>query len=112
MRYIKKFENSYNIEIGEYVICDEESGNKNYTNFLKNNIGQVVSYYDNVKYPYVVKYENIPDNILNRFDEVDIPDQPGFLYKDRRVMGEEEIIFHSKDKKDLEMFLTANKYNL
>ena len=33
-------------------------------------------------------------------------------YIDRRAMTEDEIIYFSKNKKDLEPFILANKYNI
>ena len=68
MKHIKAFENLSGIEIGDYVICDEMFLNEKLKNFLDNNIGQYVSHKPWSKaYPYLIQYNNIPDELLDDF---------------------------------------------
>ena len=83
-------------QIGDYVICKELSNDPNLDYFIKTNIGQ----YLKKQYisPYHVKYENIPNNINNRFTK------DGF-----RGFNRNEIIAFSPNKEQLESIL---KYNI
>ena len=107
MKYIKKFENIKKIpEVGDYVIIRWELNNL--AHFLNNNIGQI-AYKSPDNSVFTVKYDNIPNNIKNHFVS------PGSLSKDRRLSKSfnlKEILHFSKDIKELELELTANKYNL
>jgi len=112
MKYVKTFESvNSKYEIGDYVICKEKSGDI-LNKFLLNNIGQIVDINYREEHPYVIKYEDIPEILSGRFDEVVKKDDPDYTYKDRRVMKYQEIIYHSKNKKDLEPFILSNKFNI
>ena len=113
MKYIKTYENvNSKYEIGDYVICKEKVCSKELKKFLANNIGQIVDINYTEEHPYVIKYEDIPEILSGRFDEVVKKDDPDYTYKDRRVMKYQEIIYHSKNKKDLEPFILSNKFNI
>jgi hypothetical protein len=96
-------------EIGDYVIC-KDSGSLYVNDFLKSQIGKVVRTDTENRvfkqlYPYVVQYSDIPKSLIGSFmmDE-DYPNSRGFyLY---------EILYWSKDVKDLDFYPDANKYNL
>jgi len=102
--------NQKNPQIGDYVLCEEEDlgdGNSaliDVKNFVKNNIGKLIKIVDEKRYNYFVQYENIPENIID------------FFYfrenKSSRIYYRKEIKFFSPNKKDAEIILQANKYNL
>ena len=110
MKYIKKFENNKNnivlsdLYIGDYVYC--KNNFSHYTdkihNFLRQNIGKIIIFEEiNGKHYTIVKFENkvpmgrsVGNNSLRMNDEMDI------------------VIAHSKNKEDMEMYITMDKYNL
>jgi hypothetical protein len=80
--------------IGKYVIMKFYT-NKEYDNFLRNNIGQIIDVPEN---GYIeIKYDNIPP-------ELDYLENYWFIAKN--------IIKMSDNKDDLEQYITMNKYNL
>ena len=124
MNHIKLFEelNIGEPQIGDWVICKDldvdADGIDEINNFLEKNIG----YYlrtpnlndSNIKintdlrktYKYLIQYRNVPDELEEEFNFGEPNDF------NCRIMKREEILFWSKDKKDLDPFITANKYNL
>ena len=107
MKYIKKYESINNEpQIGDYVICKEEEETPGFTdiiNWTSVNIGKCVRI-DQHKYPYLIQYENIPNNIKNNFLHRNVPNC--------RMMRKYEIIHWSPNKEDLEIYTNAIKYNL
>jgi len=108
---IKKFNESLNdgeIEIGDYVICDDSllNSNNNFkkiNDFISSSIGKYVEYEINIseKCPYTIKYYNIPQE-LNDY----------FYIEGRIRMKFSDIKYWSKDKKELEIILNSNKFNI
>ena len=90
-------------QIGDYVLCKEtlESNLPERSIFIENNIGEIIRY--NTKHPresiyqYIVFYETAP---------------PYLFSNSEREMSDEEILYWSKNKKDLEVILATKKYNL
>ena len=109
MKYLKTYETlneSLDPEIGDYVICKEEGAFNSIFDFTSNNIGKFVEF-EEVDYShahYIIAYENVPKKIADYFIN-------GSINRGRR-MYRHEIKYWSKDKKELEIILTANKYNL
>ena len=102
MKYLKTFEqNSNEPEPGDYVIC-EDSGTftGELDEFIKNHVGQFIQM-DAVGDFYIIRYENIPNYLKG-----------GFYYNDCTIMERHEIKHWSKNKEDLEIILSLNKYNL
>ena len=101
MKYIKKFEAElHEVQKGEYVLLDFETSNYEggFYDFIENNVGQFI---DNDYYSAVIKYENVPEDLIDKFDaENCIVADIDFIYK------------HSFDKEELESFLATKKYNL
>jgi len=107
MKYIKKYEyvnrHSLKPKMGDFVICKDPSDTLK--DFLSNNIGQIVDYnlpnsdkyFYSSQYKYIVKYDNVPKNLKEYFAD------------NLRGFKEEEIMQHSKTKKDLELLLAQNK---
>jgi len=114
MKYLRFFENSQIIEddkyhIGDFVICKETNrvGSNdpeiyNFFNFIDNNIGKIVDT-DAAGFDYIVKYKKIPKNIQNYFYRKN---------NTSRGMSESEILYHSKNKEELETILFSKKYNI
>ena len=91
-------------EEGDYVICKEVEnysiGPPSIKDFVENNIGQFVDFTVGLIYAYIVKYENVPDEIEENFE------------KNCRRFNIIEIKYWSKNRKDLEELLAIKKYNL
>lgn len=118
MKYIKKYENSSLMDSslmdtgpkrGDFVICNEGSSLDNWRlkklqNFLATNIGRIVS--DKLSSEqFTVYYPNYKDDLdlVNFFNNP----SPGC-----RLMLEGEIEYFAETKEELEMIISANKYNL
>jgi len=144
MKYIKKYENMIEDdhkepEVGDYVICQDTAsiGKMNvyfstkpkFIDYLSNNIGQIVKIltkkYDEDDNEILVKYDNIPTNILsygfmmidNLKKDVEIETIPDLkildeLYTNITSFEFNEIIYFSNNKSDVETYIQANKYNL
>jgi len=124
MNHIKLFEelNIGEPQIGDWVICKDlvqndalSDGIVSLNKFLEKNIGRFIRLpNDNdinmqsikKKYKYMIQYDNVPYEFEEDFHFGEPRDN------DCRIMRREEILFWSKDKKDLDPFITANKYNL
>jgi hypothetical protein len=112
MRYIKTYEenNSNNIpEVGDYVLLDV-SYDSHYTDsfeelgtFINNSIGKV-KHIDDTMY---IEYYYIPKNIKKYFYNHDL-----LNLKNVRAFYIRDVTFCSKNKKDCEIYLSTNKYNL
>ena len=122
MKYLKTYEhlisNTILPQIGEYVICnpDYKNANQEYANkinnFLISNIGQILEL-DNIHGPnfepfFHVYYQNVPGDMSNSFGyHSKYRDSPFYMN-----FNQEQIIYHSTIKENLEPFIQANKYNL
>ena len=86
-------------QIGDYVICSEKD-NQTLDKRLKTQIGKIIRFVNNdLPNIYLVQFEKIP-SIFHHYDT------------NCRSMALDEILYHSKNKEDLEHILKANKYNL
>ena len=102
MKHLKQFENLNTPEVSDYIWCDHSMlTNEELKNFLSSNIGMIINIKPKSKYPYQVKYENIPTNIT-RFFEND--NYMSFSY--------DEIILFNKDIETLKLIISSRKYNL
>ena len=110
---IKRFKEG-DPRVGDYVICEEMIFTGKEFNeiceFISNNIGQVIEINEikriNKKFIfYTILYEEIPNNLKSfaHFNGKNI---------NLRQMKREEIIKFSKDRNELEEYLTAKKYGL
>jgi hypothetical protein len=100
IKYLKTFEeNDSEPQVGDYVLCEEHIYPENtLTNFLNTHIGIITADdYIKTKYRYDVDFKVLipPDNLIDS----------------RRFMLD-EIVHWSKNKEDLEVIMSANKYNL
>lgn len=78
----------------------------NLQNYLSNNIGQITSIrsYDDI----CVKYYNIPDNLKSWFRTY-TRNGITIYYSHDKI---DDIVMSSKNKKDIELKLAVQKYNL
>jgi hypothetical protein len=101
MKYIKQYENNTKPQIGDYVIVKDSMADISLAIFFSENIGRIVNNEYQELYPFLVQFENIPYDFKIEFHG-----------GGTRQFDEDEIIEFSSNKKDLELILTANKYNL
>lgn len=118
MKYIKKFEiiNS-EPESGDYILANFKFNNIIWSNYIANNIGIFIQKKMlDFELRYVTKYY-IDDEIYNTYFK-GYKERKKLLSieNDKRYINvhlkKEEIIAFSKDKKDIEKLIAANKYNL
>jgi len=106
MKHLKLFENlNRQLEIGDYVLCidGEKLHDSVFDRFLKENIGKYVGDLAGTKY-MVVQFDYLPDNFGYMTHSKDMKNSLRF--------APDEIIYWSKNKEELELIVTANKYNL
>ena len=112
MKYLKKYEelNQGEPEIGDYVILKPNTLIELTDNFIRNNIGQIKSNRERSYANYVIKYINVPEDIIGGFlfYEIENNKKGDVVYLSDRS----DIQYYSKNKKELELILAANKYNL
>ena len=104
MKHLKTFETIHKTpRIGDYVLCEEkDTSNFSLNYFISSNIGQIINNRGrhNSYYPYLVKYENVPVEIEKRFENGE------------REMAENEVLYWSDNKEELETIINTNKYKL
>jgi hypothetical protein len=118
MKYIKQYEDKqYDdiknpLKIGVYVLCESSPDDDDIDNtlreYMKNHIGYIIGHHmhKNNKLLYHVKYIGLTKhNYENDYSLKDGTDDTILVWSD-------EIKNWSKDKEDLEVILSANKYNL
>jgi hypothetical protein len=105
MKYIKQYEENTEPQIGDYAIVKDSvvTINDAFADFLSENIGEIVDNKYSYRYPFLVQFENIPDNLKIEFSVLN-----GY----EREFNRNEIIAFSPNKEDLELIISANKYNL
>ena len=69
MKHLKNF--NLHLEIGDHVICTDSMA-FDLIEFISDNVGEYIAYkdYEESEYPYIIKYENIPDEIEEYFDNL------------------------------------------
>jgi hypothetical protein len=90
--------------VGEYVIISSEDYDDDEKDFFENNVGQIVDDVtsDLANYrTYNVKFSNPPKDI-----------EKNLLNKGRLFVWDSEIVKHSHNKEELELYISAKKYNL
>lgn len=111
MKYIKLYENlEEKPKIDDYILVNTSYINIQYQAFLNNTIGKITNLHPTLgKSPggfVSVEYKNIPSkDILYIFktDNLEI---------NNTVIPVKDIIYFSKNKKDVEAILASKKYNL
>jgi len=97
--------NDHNPTIGDYVICQDLSP---VTNDSYGEIGQIIDINTNfsANYPYIVSFDFDDAKLDSLKDFIAVGTDDGFLF------SLDEIKYCSKNKKDLELMLSAEKFNL
>jgi len=105
------FEN--NPEVGDYVYCVSKlsSNNIKRNKFIKDKIGQIVSISEDKNYPYIVHYDNIPDNFSEFRMQYDLITKKSGK-TDNFQFGKWEIELWNKNINDLETMINAKKFNI
>jgi len=102
MKYLKKFEKN-SPELLDYVIINTSTKNNILKDFINNHIGRVI---------YVgvinmrVAYDNIPNNLINYFY---VDTEESFRFSIEMIS---DVVEFSYNREELELKLSANKYNL
>jgi len=116
MKYLNTFNESIkdNPEIGDYVICKDQNSDLKLNAFLLENTGLCIDIIEPNPTKntlrtesYKILYENIQHKYLsdNFFNQQ--PNSSGYRY-----MKRDEILYFSKNKEDLQIYIDTNKYNL
>ena len=112
MKYIKTFENIKKSDknrphANDYVCVDDEFFNNDkcvghieYRNFINDNVGKITTIDTHEEYPIYIKYKNIPKELDSYFEDDEI------------TVKFSNILFYHKNKKDVEIYIASNKYNL
>jgi hypothetical protein len=96
--------------IGDYVLCKKTGMHyKELNEFLNNNIGRNVGGYQTNDLEYIIRYSNVPKDIMYHFWNTTNPyiKDMGFI-----TISRYDVISYSNNKEDLERILDTNKYNL
>ena len=107
MKYIKHYEDINKPQVGDYVEIYARYFDNRLKDFFKTEIGQIIKI-DNKDYPYLVEFEK--EKPIIHEDAVTIIYDDEDEYKMR--VEESEIKYFSSSKEELEIIISANKYNL
>lgn len=102
------------IKVGDYVVAEEDDYDiEQVMDFIKNNIGKVVDIWEENPNPYIVEYENVPEedkadfswlrNKQSKFRE----NVWGFTREEIKYFGTKEEM-----EKQLELLQQTRKFNL
>lgn len=121
MKHLKLYEElNRRIDIDDYVLVHDIYHNfcsdysdicKEIYNFISNNPGKIrrIINLKSEHREYMIDYDNVPENIKSAFKERYVNKKYNQLYM---TYTKQEIIFSSKNKNDVEIFLQTKKYNL
>lgn len=120
MKYLKTFEKlQEQPEVGDYVLINTVSTIKGVSEYINNTFGQIIDIQpDKIDIwdfksvgDIVVKYTDVPSEIKSWFNKNKNITRNYAREFDRRFSPEQVVAF-AKTKEELELKLTANKYNL
>jgi len=101
MKYLKIYEKYNNLPIlGDYVVVYCESMNEKFNDFINNNIGKLNNYGRITDLAWV-EYFNIPEELKKHFDD-----------DKYAILNTNTIKYFSSDKKNVEAYLKAQKFNI
>jgi len=92
-------------EVGDYVICGGKfliGSHKLFRNAVINNIGKIINY--DSTYKYTINYNYKFGGNINYYTNLE--------GDNNYYTNSEDILYWSKDKKELEQILQANKFNI
>lgn len=113
MKYLKTYEivkhlsemDKKDLEIGDYVVLKMwVHPDDRLVNFINNNVGQILKL-TSLNISMIVEYENVPTKIQKHFNVIG-------NNKFSRPFHTNEIEYHTKNIKELELMITTNKYNI
>lgn len=101
MKYIKKFEQLKYPKIGDYVKIDNsEFADIKLRNFLEEEIGQIIEYYDDEEeFPYVIRFKKDIPNYSNPSGQT-------------LAVSKNEILIYSPDIDIIKMDKDVKKFNI
>jgi len=105
MKYIKEFEKLMSDKkdfpmVGEYILSNDYVGAFKSRTFVNSHIGICIEFNRGDKYPFVVQYENIPEDTEKYFN------------KGTTTFSRKEILCWSDNIEDLETILQSRKFNI
>ena len=122
MKYIKQYESKTYPQLGDFIIVKNNRANISWAdNFTNNNIGQIVKILDYDKYfyclvKYDIKFDIYDASVLGNKSSKYKINKGSFQFTDDedgcRKVRLEDIDFFSKNKSDVEIYITSSKYNL
>ena len=97
---------------GDYVIINADTNSPRLNDYIKNNIGKIISIYQD-KDPNYNKFNLVPPDII-KVIYTNIPEEmrSWFIGDFFQLFNIHQVVASSKNKKELETILAANKYNL
>ena len=128
MKYIKTFENLNMPEIGDYILYgsknpDWDIPKTDYHKYLQTHIGKLFDYIPDRDVIYI-EFDELPEsiNVYSAFydgetgkrygDNIQIDSNKNTISGKYYALAGYKILYHSKNKEDIESILNANKYNL
>lgn len=101
MKYLRTYESLSEPEIGDYVYCKNTTdNNKEFDKFLEFNIGKIMASLPHLR----------PGDIYVKFDNFEESGVDGINHPVNFLR--DEILYWSKDKEDVEIYMNSKKYNL
>lgn len=102
MKYLKQYENNRKIRKGDYVLIKVLSSAcaKDSINFIESNVGQIEKFEE---FHYQIKFDKYYDYTNSLGNKCS---SKGYW------ATENEIIYSSKNKEELEIIISSKKYNL
>lgn len=114
MKYLKRYENLNDSQIGDYAIAVPENLIKDSEHFFNNTIGKILKIereYLSREKRYAVQYENIPSFIQNYYCVW--REKDGKQYHENIIWFAPNMIkHHSRLKEELELVIQSNKYGI
>ena len=107
MKYLKTFERlNRDIKKGDYAIINFEPRNQGISVFFKNNICKIIDIRGTNPIWIKFGYEYVPDELIECFDK------KGKYYVYHIELYSSDVEKYARTKKELELELQANKFNL
>lgn len=121
MKYIKQYESKTYPQLGDFILVKNRTNIRWVDEFTNNNIGQIVEILDFDRHFYCLSKYDIKFDIESNTQLGNISSEYNiakgsfqFLYDEDgcRKTRLEDIEFFSKNKEDVEAYITSIKYNL
>jgi hypothetical protein len=106
MKYLRKFEhNILKPKIGDYLICKEPAVDNDVAKFTSSNVGKFVMKSEDINYPYILTFNNVPKEFLAFFN-IGAPNG--------RLFARSEFVRYAtpEEIEEYELNNKSNKFNL